>query len=137
MPWFPGSLATLLAVPLSLALNRMATASIPLSLLTLIAFVGIAAWFCEKGEELFHKKDSRKIVIDEIAGFLLANYLSPAEPKPIVLAFLLFRFFDIIKVFPAARAERIAGGMGVILDDLIAGLYTFLAVRLLFFWSFL
>ena len=137
MPWFPGTLATLLAVPLSLALNRIATASVPLSLLTLIAFVGIAAWFCDKGEELFHEKDSRKIVIDEIAGFLLANFLSPAEPKAVVLAFLLFRFFDIIKVFPAARAEKVAGGIGVILDDLIAGLYTLLALRLLFFWSLL
>ena len=96
-----------------------------------------AAWFCQKGEEIFREKDSRKIVIDEIAGFLLANFLSPPELVPTAAAFLLFRFFDIIKVFPAARAERIQGGVGVVLDDLVAGLYTFLILRLLFFWSLL
>ena len=94
-----------------------------------------AAWFCQKGEEIFHEKDCPRIVIDEIAGFLLANFLSPAELKPTAAAFLLFRFFDIIKIFPAGRAQQIQGGVGVILDDLIAGLYTFLILRLLFLWS--
>lgn len=136
-PCFPGTVGTLLAIPLSLALNRTATASPPLSLLTLATFIVIATWFCKKGEEIFHEKDCRKIVIDEIAGFLLANFLSPPELKPTAAAFLLFRFFDIIKVFPAARAERIQGGIGVILDDLVAGLYTFLILRILFLWSLL
>jgi phosphatidylglycerophosphatase A len=126
-----------MAIPLSLALNRMAAASIPLSLLTLTAFIVGSSWFCQKGEEIFHEKDSSKIVIDEIAGFLLANFLSPAEFKSTAAAFLIFRFFDIIKAFPAGRAEQIPGGVGVILDDLIAGLYTFSILRLLFFWSFL
>jgi phosphatidylglycerophosphatase A len=137
VPWFPGTAGTLLAIPFSLALNRMAAVSLPLSLLTLIAFVGITLWFCDKGEELFHEKDSPKIVIDEIAGFLLASFLSPAEPKPIVLAFLLFRFFDIMKPFPAARAEKMAGGLGVVLDDLIAGFYTFVILRFLLMWGWL
>lgn len=97
----------------------------------------VAAWFCQKGEEIFHAKDCPKIVIDEIAGFLLANFLSPPGLIPTVLAFLLFRFFDITKVFPADRAQQIPGGIGVILDDLIAGLYTFFILRLLIFWSFL
>ena len=113
----------------------MANASLPLSLLTFIAFVGIAAWLCKQGEDIFQEKDCPKIVIDEVAGFLLANFFSPPQLKPVALAFLLFRFFDIIKVFPAARAERISGGLGVILDDLIAGLYTFVILRLLLLWG--
>ena len=96
-----------------------------------------AGWFCQKGEEILQEKDSPKIVIDEIAGFLLANFLSPFEFKPLALAFLLFRFFDIMKMFPGARVEQIEGGVGVILDDLVAGFYTFLILRLLFFWAFL
>ena len=136
-PWFPGTAGTLVAIPLSLGLNRIAGASLPLSLLTLSAFVVIATWFCDKGEEIFQEKDCRRIVIDEIAGFLLANFFSPAELKPVALAFLLFRLFDIIKPFPAARAEKISGGLGVILDDLIAGLYAFMILRLLFFWGLL
>ncbi|MGH7774845.1 MAG: phosphatidylglycerophosphatase A family protein [Candidatus Binatia bacterium] len=137
LPWFPGTAGTLLAIPLSLALNRLATASWSLSLLTLIAFILIATWFCARGEEIFHQRDCRKIVIDEVAGFLLANFLSPPEVKPFAAAFLLFRFFDIMKVFPASRVEQIQGGVGVILDDLVAGLYTFFILRLLYFWSFL
>ncbi|MCZ6623656.1 MAG: phosphatidylglycerophosphatase A [Deltaproteobacteria bacterium] len=136
-PWFPGTVGTLLAIPLSLALNRMATASFSLSLLTLSAFTVTATWFCKKGEEIFHEKDCRKIVIDEITGFLLANFLSPPELYPTAAAFLLFRFFDIIKVFPAGRAEQIRGGVGVILDDLVAGLYSFLILRLLLLWNLL
>jgi phosphatidylglycerophosphatase A len=128
---------TLFAIPFSFALNRTAASSLPLSLLTLAAFIAIATWFCKKGEEIFHQKDSRRIVIDEIAGFLLANFLSLPEINSTIAAFLLFRFFDIIKPFPAARAEKIQGGVGVILDDLIAGLYTFLILRLLFLWSLL
>lgn len=135
LPWFPGTAGTLLAIPLALALNRIAAASLPLSLLTLAAFIVGATWFCQKGEEIFAEKDPPRIVIDEIAGFLLASFLSPAGFYPMAAAFLLFRFFDIMKVFPGGRAQQIQGGVGVILDDLIAGLYTFLILRLLIFWS--
>jgi phosphatidylglycerophosphatase A len=136
-PWMPGTVGTAVAIPLSLALNRLAETSLPLSLLTLGAFTLSAAWFSAKGEEIFKEKDSEKIVIDEIAGFLFANFLSPTEVNNLAVAFLLFRVFDIIKVYPAGRAESIRGGFGVILDDVIAGLYTFLIVHLLLFWGLL
>jgi phosphatidylglycerophosphatase A len=118
-------------VPLSLALNRLASFSPVLSLMTLAAFVFAAVWLAHAGEEIFREKDSRRIVVDEIAGFLLANFLSPLALAPTVAAFILFRFFDIIKLYPADKAERIAGGFGVVADDLVAGLYTFLILRLL------
>ena len=120
-----------MAVPLSLGLNWTSTVSFPLSLLVLIAFTALAAWLCQKGEALFQEKGCQKIVIDEIAGFLVANFLSPPELRTTVAAFLLFRFFDITKTFPAGLAERLEGGTGVILDDLIAGVYAFLALHLL------
>lgn len=124
-----------MAVPLSLGLNRIAGASFYLALLTLIAFIAFATWLCHAGEAIFGVKDSPKIVVDEIAGFLVANFASPPELKPALLAFLLFRFFDIIKPFPAGRAERIPGGLGVVLDDLIAGLYAFVVFRLFSAWG--
>jgi phosphatidylglycerophosphatase A len=134
-PRAPGTAGTVAAIPLSLALNRIADSSLPLALLTFAAFVITAAWLCQRGEEIFRQKDSSKIVVDEIAGFLLANFAAPARLWPIIFAFLLFRFFDIIKPFPAARAEKISGGLGVIADDLIAGLYTFVILRLLLTWG--
>lgn len=83
------------------------------------------------------EKDSGKIVIDEMAGFLLANFLAPVRLVPTIAAFLLFRLFDIIKPFPARRAERLSGGFGVILDDLVAGVYTFFILHLLVFGNIL
>ena len=136
-PWFPGTAGTLVAVPLSLALNRIASTSLSLALLTLAAFVATAVWLATKGEEMFHEKDSPRIVIDEIAGFLLGDFLSPAEFAPGAAAFILFRFFDIIKPYPAGRAEKISGGLGVVMDDLIAGLYTFVILRVLLYAGFL
>lgn len=122
-------------MPLSLGLNRIAGLSLPLALLTLAAFLGLAAWVCRRAEAILQEKDCRRIVIDEVAGFLLANLFAPTEFKPVALAFVLFRLFDIIKIFPAGRAEKIPGGLGVILDDLIAGLYALAIVRLLAFWG--
>lgn len=136
-PWFPGTVGTLVAIPLSLALNRIASVSLSLALLTLAAFVATAIWLAQKGEEIFHQKDSPRIVIDEIAGFLLAGFLCPAEFVPSAAAFILFRFFDIIKLFPAGRAEEISGGVGVVVDDLIAGLYTFAIVQMLLYGGLL
>jgi phosphatidylglycerophosphatase A len=132
-PIAPGTVGTLLAIPFSIALNRTASISLPIALLTLLAFIGVATWFCEKGEAILGEKDSGKIVIDEIAGFLLANFCSPLRLGPVFAAFFLFRLFDIIKPFPARRAEQIPGGLGVISDDLVAGLYAFLILRLLIF----
>ncbi len=114
-------------------MNGIGDASLPLAFLTLIAFAVCAGWLCQRAEGIFREKDSPKIVIDEIAGFLLANFLSPFGWAPTAAAFFLFRFFDIIKPFPAGRAEKLPGGVGVILDDLIAGCYTLLILRLLLF----
>ena len=118
-------------------MNRIAVLSPPLALLTLAAFLVLATWLCREAEAILQQKDCRRIVIDEVAGFLLANLFAPAEFKPVALAFILFRFFDIVKVFPAGRAEKISGGLGVILDDLIAGLYAWVMVRALLFWGIL
>ena len=136
-PWAPGTAGTLVALPLSIALNRIAAARLSLALITLAAFVLLAAWVSARGEELFGKKDAQKIVIDEMAGFLVANFLWPLGLSSTAFAFLLFRFFDIVKPYPARRAERIHGGWGVVLDDLIAGLYTLLSLRLLAPWGLL
>ena len=76
------------------------------------------------------KKDAAAVVIDEIAGFTLANFLSNSMTG-LILAFVLFRFFDIAKVFPAVHREALPGGAGIVLDDIMAGLYNFLILRLI------
>jgi phosphatidylglycerophosphatase A len=137
VPWAPGTAGTLIAIPLSLALNRLAGDSPALAVLTLVAFTVLAIWSADKAEAVFGEKDCQKIVVDEIAGFMVASFAAPARFAPLVAAFILFRFFDIIKPYPAKRAERLPGGTGIVLDDVVAGLYSLLLVRLALAWNLL
>lgn len=68
---------------------------------------------------------------------MLANFAAPQSVSAIIAAFILFRFFDIIKPYPARRAERMPGGIGVVMDDLVAGVYSLLLVRLAMAWGLL
>jgi phosphatidylglycerophosphatase A len=92
----------------------------------LITLIGI--WAASQVEKLDRKKDPAKVVIDEVAGQLIALLPIPIwaftlSPWPIVLAFLLFRTFDIVKPFPIRRLEKLESGLGIMADDLAAGAY--------------
>jgi phosphatidylglycerophosphatase A len=136
-PLFPGTIGTLVAIPFSLALNHLANFSMALAGLTLAAAVLCAIWLASKASEILRQKDPGVIVIDEIAGFLLANFAAPTRVSTLLTSFMLFRFFDIAKIFPAARLERLPGGTGIVLDDIMAGIYTFTIVHLLLIWQIL
>ncbi len=69
-------------------------------------------------------KDSNKVVIDEVAGMCTGLLFVPAQVKYIIAAFILFRFFDIVKPLFIRRLEKLPGGWGVMADDLLAGIYT-------------
>lgn len=101
---------------------------IPFSRLGLLAFlVAVTAagiWAAPRAERLLGAKDPGAIVIDEVAGLTLALLAAPRTLPVVVVALLLFRIFDVVKPFPARAAERLAGGPGVVMDDLVAGLYT-------------
>ncbi|MFC1509561.1 phosphatidylglycerophosphatase A [Candidatus Omnitrophota bacterium] len=89
-------------------------------------FICVVLGFLTTGraERLFGRKDASEIIIDEFAGMLLSLYLLPATVGYIAAAFLMFRFFDIVKPKPINRLEKLEGGIGVMADDLMAGLYT-------------
>lgn len=74
-------------------------------------------------ERLRGEKDPGIIVIDEVAGMILSVLMLPLTPAVLLAAFLLFRLFDVVKPFPADRAQALPGGFGVMADDLIAGAY--------------
>lgn len=75
--------------------------------------------------------DAKCIVIDEVVGMQVVLTMANPTAKGVFLAFLLFRFFDVVKFFPAGRSQRLPGGYGVVCDDVIAGLYTRIALILL------
>jgi len=101
-----------------------------------LAIVGIriGRW----AQEWFQKRDPSQFVLDEAAGMLVALVaVTPlvwaVEPwKRALTAFILFRIFDIVKPFPVGRSERLRGGWGIVLDDLLAGIYAAVAVHLWF-----
>jgi phosphatidylglycerophosphatase A len=79
---------------------------------------------CDEGERFLGVKDPAAVVLDEILGFKVAVLFHPFCWKTALAAFVLFRIFDILKPFPARRLENIKGGTGILIDDLIAGIYT-------------
>ncbi len=80
-------------------------------------------------------KDDKKVVIDEVAGMCISLLLLPATPMMVLSALILFRYFDISKPLFIRRMERLPGGWGVMLDDVLAGLYTNLILQLLVYFK--
>jgi phosphatidylglycerophosphatase A len=81
-------------------------------------------------ETIYGEKDCGKIVIDEVAGMLITLYLMPASPLYFALGFMFFRLFDITKPFPARGIDRgVKGGLGVMLDDVVAAIYANLCLH--------
>jgi phosphatidylglycerophosphatase A len=135
LPRFPGTFGTCLAIPGSLALNQLAIHMPYGALFVLIGFTACAIWLSGRAATMLARRDPQVIVIDEIAGFLIANFLNPQKISSLALAFVLFRFFDIVKLFPAAAAEKLPGGFGIVLDDVVAGIYTLVILYALAHWS--
>jgi phosphatidylglycerophosphatase A len=101
----------------------------------LAAVVVVGIWASHRVEVLLERKDPGVIVIDEVAGMIVAVLLLPRTLGVVVCAFLLFRLFDIWKPFPAREAQALRGGIGVVVDDLIAGVYALvllMGARMLF-----
>lgn len=101
--------------------------------LAVVFFAGV--WSAGKAEKI-HGKDPGIVVIDEVAGMIVTFILLPTTPLALVLGFFLFRAMDILKPFPVRLFERAPGGWGVMLDDVMAGVYSNLLLRLsLYLWG--
>ena len=136
---FIGSLAYLGFVPVASGTVAVAVVGVPLYLLLVpflrlnwpaysvvcMALTLVAIWIAGHADRILNEKDSSKSVIDEIPGFLIALIGLPVTWQIVTLAFFLERAIDIAKVWPANWIERrLPGGWGVVLDDVVAGLYT-------------
>ncbi len=91
-----------------------------LAVMTVITLC-VSVWSAGKAEQMLGH-DAEKIVIDEWAGMFLALLLVPYSFVNYVIAFLAFRGFDVLKIPPAAQAEKLRGGWGVTMDDVVAGI---------------
>jgi phosphatidylglycerophosphatase A len=131
VPVASGTFGSLLALPLLVGLGSVAWP--PLAVVALLAVAGLLAMpVCGRAGRLYGQSDSSRIVLDEVCGMLVAGALLPPTAWTLALAFLAFRFFDIVKPFPAGHFDRnVKNGAGVVADDLVAGVYANLVVRML------
>ncbi len=127
MPKVPGTFGTLTGMPLVIVMNYLGTLY---GAIALLIFISIALWASGLSQNILGRDDPREVVIDEVAGLLLTFFLLPISWLTLSLGFVLFRFFDILKPFPLRRAEKLKGGTGIVLDDLLAGVYANLVLRL-------
>jgi phosphatidylglycerophosphatase A len=128
-PVAPGTLGTLIAIPVYYFLSAIPS---PIYEITLIGFFFLSVWISENAEIFFGKKDDQRIVIDEMMGFLITMLWVPKATHFIAIGFFLFRLFDILKPFPIRRLEkRLKGGYGVVLDDVMAGVYANIILHLI------
>lgn len=132
-PVAPGTVASAVTIA-ALWLLSLSRAQI-IVFFVVVALIG--TWAAEHAERTLGAKDPGTIVIDEVAGMTLSVLLLPLTVPVALLAFVLFRLFDIVKPPPARQAQVLPGGAGVMVDDLIAGLYALAiiaALRTLLGW---
>jgi len=125
-PVASGTFGTLAAVPLVLLLNYFGEW---LGVFALVVVIVVAIWASDRTWKLLGRTDPSEVVIDEVAGFLLTTFLLPISLVNVGLGFILFRFFDIVKPWPVRQSERLKGGFGIVVDDLLAGVYAHLCLR--------
>jgi len=85
-----------------------------------------------KAEKLFQRKDPPFVVIDEVSGMLLSLLFIPFDSRFAILAFILFRLFDAFKPYPIDKLQNLKGSLGIMCDDLVAGLYTNIVLQIVF-----
>lgn len=121
-PVAPGTVASALT---ALALGVVSPSPLALVVM-LLAVILVGTWAAQEAERSLGGKDPGAIVIDEVAGMALAVLTLPLTPAVLIAGFVLFRVFDIVKPYPANALQRLPGGVGVMIDDLVAGLYALL-----------
>lgn len=126
----PGTWGSLAGVPVVFLLSQSSPIFYMLcvGLLTLFSIVVIQAY-----ENLHQNHDSQKIVLDEVVGYMIAMTWLPFTWQSYLLAFVLFRFFDILKPFPIGIIDKkVKGGLGVVADDVVAGLVSNFILQVVF-----
>ena len=132
IPKVPGTVGTVVALfPILIYWNRGGEYVLLNQIFITLAVFFIGIWTSTVIVETFKEKDPDYIVIDEIAGYMVAMIGFPTNWKILLLAFILFRIFDIFKPPPIKQFEKLPSGLGVMVDDVIAGAYTWLVMYLL------
>lgn len=127
----PGTFGTLAAIPFFLLLQNL---SWPLYLSWLVVTFALGVLWCDRSSKAMGVHDHGGIVWDEFVGFWITMFMAPAGWLWIVIGFVLFRFFDILKPWPINWLDKkVHGGFGIMIDDVLAGIYALLVLQLIAF----
>lgn len=129
IPFAPGTFGTLMAIPFYLLLSQL-----PLLyyLVFVVAFFAFSSWICTRVSNEIHEHDHPGMCIDEFAGFFVTMINAPLGWPWVLLGFVLFRLFDIWKPWPISYLdEKVPGGFGMVLDDIVAGLFAMAIIQIL------
>ena len=129
-PKAPGTFGTLAAIPVFLILTMLS----PLLYAIAVVILTIAGiYICGKAADDVGVHDHPAIVWDEFIGFFITMFMVPVSWQSILVGFILFRFFDIFKPWPISFIDKkMTGGLGIMFDDVLAGLFALAIMQLLF-----
>jgi phosphatidylglycerophosphatase A len=129
-PKAPGTFGTLAAIPLYLLLTMLA----PLPYALVVLLMTLAGFYiCGKAADDVGVHDHPAIVWDEFVGFFITMFMIPVSWQSILLGFILFRLFDIVKPWPISFVDKkVAGGFGIMIDDVLAGIFALVIMQLIF-----
>jgi phosphatidylglycerophosphatase A len=130
-PIAPGTVGSAVAIVLYLATRHWGW---PAQLVLLLAVTIVGIWAADVTARALNREDPGPVVIDEVAGQLVTLFMTGAGLYGAIIGFFVFRIFDIIKPWPARQLEDLPGGVGIMADDLMAGVYGWLVVTGILWW---
>ena len=127
-PKAPGTFGTLAAIPLYWLLQDL---SWPIYLSWLVVTFALGVYWCDRSSKQLGVHDHGGIVWDEFVGYWITMFMAPKSWVFMLLGFILFRFFDIVKPWPIGWIDKkVKGGFGIMIDDVLAGIYAFILLQL-------
>ncbi|MFT5387433.1 MAG: phosphatidylglycerophosphatase A [Candidatus Omnitrophota bacterium] len=132
-PFAPGSMASIAGAVMAIVLMN----NLFLYFVVLIAVTVVGLMISGRMEKIVNKKDPGCVVIDEISGVMISYFLLPVDGNwnVIIATFFLFRAFDMFKIWPVNKFEDIGGGTGIMMDDVMAGVYTNIIMQIAVRWA--
>jgi phosphatidylglycerophosphatase A len=130
-PVASGTVGSLVGIPLVILIRPWIEPGAYVSgVCFVVGFSLFGVWCSNAGERTFRKKDDGRVVIDEVAGYLVTMLWIPQTWVTLTIGFFLSRILDIVKPFPAYRSQKLKSGWGIMVDDLIAAVYANIVLRI-------
>lgn len=126
VPFAPGTFGSIAALAVYL-IPGFENPWIIIPAILIVSLIGIP--IASKFEKVYDKQDPRYCTIDEVAGMWISLILVPKRVLPVLFAFIVWRLMDIVKPYPARKLEELPGGLGVMMDDIAAAIYSLIFVH--------